>query len=211
MFTREFFLLVSWAGGTRCTEKKTAFKSFERTINFFISLVRNCHPSFSYTSCINFFKRKSIGNASARAKNPPKRVSHRKSRTKTPERFKDLKDDTDYYIDDDQTEHLVPAQYTRDENEVEYLDEHFESGDNNKDQFLDASGIQDRTEAILSVETCATNKRNSNQASSSDSSACKKERKRMRTQKMGFPCINPRLILDENDSELNDSDVSQMR
>lgn len=82
MFTRRLFTLISWAGGSKSTVKKTPFRNFRRTIALFTTIVRRIHPLFSETSCHDFFKNKVISNSTKRAEKPPIRTSRTKTRKK---------------------------------------------------------------------------------------------------------------------------------
>lgn len=82
VFSRDLFTYISWAGGSKSDTPKTALKNFKRTIDFFISLIRQIFPDFSENSCFDFFKNKVIANSKARAKALQQRVSRTKHRIK---------------------------------------------------------------------------------------------------------------------------------
>lgn len=83
MFTRRFFTLVSWAGGSKKGTAKIEFRSYKRTIAFFLELVRQKHPFYSEQSCEDFFKNKVISNSTKRSENKRLRKSHAKHRGKS--------------------------------------------------------------------------------------------------------------------------------
>lgn len=65
MFTRKLFTRVSWAGGSKSGETKAPFRKYVRILRFFIDLVSVCHPNWTETSAIDFFKKKVISCATA--------------------------------------------------------------------------------------------------------------------------------------------------
>lgn len=107
VFSRELFRHVSWAGGSK-SGIKTAFRSFSRVLSFVIQLVRVRHPNWPEISAHEFFKKKIISCATARAKSIPQRVSRQKYRQRSRAMVPDyVEDDTEWEagnIDDSEAE-----------------------------------------------------------------------------------------------------------
>lgn len=227
VFTRDLFLLLSWAGGSKGSTTKTGFKAFQRTINFFISLVRTCHPNFSMTSCESFFKTKSIANATTRAKTAQVRVSRTKSRTsKNKKRDEsDENDDEDIITETDAdsgqqsstnietVDSKIPESDQSSSTNIETLDSKIPESDqtSTNNEAIDSTVSNPKKLAAKFVHKFATNIVQSLQSTSGiEHPKGAPERKRRRVQKLGFHRIKETLLLDENDSTLEDSDVSRM-
>lgn len=93
MFSRKFFLLVSWTGSSKCVPKK-ALRDFGQTIEFFTVLVRQIHPLFSHMSCQMFFKNRILSNCKSRAEKPYERASRPRFRKK-PQELTSVVDDNE--------------------------------------------------------------------------------------------------------------------
>lgn len=86
MFSREFMTQCSWSGGSREDHvKKVCFKMFQRTLDFFFTIVRATDHYFTMEDCENFFKR-ILRNAKRRSLHMNVRQSTKRNR---PKRFKE--------------------------------------------------------------------------------------------------------------------------
>lgn len=84
-FTRKFFTLCSWAGGSKVPNTKFAFKFYENVISLFFKLIHLADPKFTLEDCEDFFKsvirncvrRNNSSNLrTSRSKNRPKQLSY---------------------------------------------------------------------------------------------------------------------------------------
>lgn len=80
-FTRKFFTLCSWAGGSKGDIAKFPFKIYENVICLFFKLVNLADPKFSFEECQDFFKNV-IRNSQRRSNSLNVRTSKTKNRPK---------------------------------------------------------------------------------------------------------------------------------
>lgn len=80
LFTRRLFERVSWTGYSKTEDTKAAFQGYKRVLAFFIALIRVIHPNYPEVCVFDFFKKKIISCAKARAKSSRKRISREKHR-----------------------------------------------------------------------------------------------------------------------------------
>lgn len=82
-FTRHFFTLCSWAGGSKVPNMKFAFKFYENILALFFKLIHKADPQFTLEECEEFFKgviRNSLRRytsaniRTSRSKNRPKKI-----------------------------------------------------------------------------------------------------------------------------------------
>lgn len=82
IFTRKFINTCSWSGNSRTPDlKKTAFKTYIRTIRFFFELVRLADPTFTEMKMQQFLQC-IIRNSTRRCTDGPKRQSRARRRRK---------------------------------------------------------------------------------------------------------------------------------
>lgn len=82
LFTRKFFTLCSWAGGSRDSSEKIPFKVFRNTITFFYTLIQEADKDFTLVQCETFFKNV-IRNSTRRSESDRLKQSKSKKRPKS--------------------------------------------------------------------------------------------------------------------------------